>query len=323
MKFASFLLSLSLALSISGQVVFEGAQGAGKGKKIVLVSGDEEYRSEEALPQLARILSTHHGFHCTVLFAIDPRDGTVNPEVRDNIPGLSALESADLMVLFTRFRDLPDDQMKYIEAYISAGKPILAMRTATHAFAPEKSATYKSWHWKAPDGGFGRKYLGETWVAHHGAHGKESTRGIFAPGKAASPILRGIRDGEIWGPTDVYTARPAPGSDVLLLGQVLTGMQETDPPVAGEKNNPMMPVAWTRSYQGDSGKTARVFTTTMGSSQDMANEGFRRMLVNAVYWTSGLEGKAPKKAKVDLIGAFDPSPFKFGGHRKGLKPGGF
>src|ERR1700704_2499865 len=112
----------------------EGASGPGKGKHIVLISGDEEYRSEEALPQLAKILARHHGFKCTVLFAIDAKDGTINPNQRDNIPGLEALQTADLLVLFPRFRDLPDGQMKHIAAYVGSGRPIVGLRTATHAF---------------------------------------------------------------------------------------------------------------------------------------------------------------------------------------------
>ena len=91
MRLAILLLlvtSLHTALQADAAgVVFEGKSGAGKGKHVVLVSGDEEYRSEEALPQLAKILSTRHGFKCTVLFAIDPADGTVNPN-KGNIPGL-------------------------------------------------------------------------------------------------------------------------------------------------------------------------------------------------------------------------------------------
>ncbi len=301
-------------------VVFEGTRGPGANRRIVLVSGDEEYRSEEALPQLARILATRYGFHCSVLFAIDPKDGTVNPNVRNNIPGLEALATADLMILFTRFRDLPDDQMKHIAEYVAAGKPIIGIRTATHAFAPETSATYRNWHWKNSSGGFGRMFLGETWVAHHGAHGRQSTRGIIAPGKAGHPILRGIRNGEIWGPADVYTAKPTEDSDVILLGQVLAGMAEHDPPVDGPKNNPMMPIAWTRNYTADSGKTGRVFTTTMGSSEDLQNEAFRRMLVNATFWALGMENKITRKANVGLVGTFTPSPFKFGGHQQGRKP---
>src|SRR5436305_11130162 len=101
-------------------VVYDGFDGPGKGKHIVLVSGDEEYRSEEGLPQLGKILAKHHGFKCTVLFAIDPKDGTINPNI-SNIPGLEALQSADLMIIATRFRDLPDGQMKHIVSYLEAG----------------------------------------------------------------------------------------------------------------------------------------------------------------------------------------------------------
>jgi type 1 glutamine amidotransferase len=321
-KLASTLALLSaLHLSAAG-VVFEGKRGPGRGKHVVLVSGDEEYRSEEALPQLARILSTHHGFKCTVLFATDSATGKVDPNVNNNIPGLEALGSADLMILFTRFRDLPDEQMKYIADYVDAGKPIVAMRTATHAFAPQKNKTWQRWHWREPTGGFGRLILGETWVSHHGAHGKQSTRGIIAKGKEKHPILRGIGDGEVWGPTDVYTVKmPLPDhTEVLLYGQVLTGMNPTDEPLGGPKNDPMMPVAWTRTYTAESGKQGKVFTTTMGSSQDLTNEAFRRLLVNAVYWATGLERRITKKAEVGIVGDYQPSPFKFGGHRKGLEP---
>ena len=117
-------------------IVFEGDSGPGRGKHIVLVSGDEEYRSEEGLPQLAKILARRHGFKCTVLFAIDRKDGTINPIQADNIPGLEALDTADLLVLLTRFRDLPDDQMQYIVDYVEAGKPVIGLRTATHALRP-------------------------------------------------------------------------------------------------------------------------------------------------------------------------------------------
>src|SRR5262249_2226690 len=123
-------------------VVYEGKNGLAHGKHIVLISGDEEYRSEEALPQLGRILATHHGFKCTVLFAIDPKDGTINPNIRVNIPGLEAIQSADLIVIFTRFRELPDEQMKHIAAYVEAGRPVVGMRTATHAFDFKGSSAY-------------------------------------------------------------------------------------------------------------------------------------------------------------------------------------
>jgi len=303
-------------------IVFEGKEGPGKGKHIVLVSGDEEYRSEEALSQLAKILAFRHGFKCTVLFAIDPATGLIDPVIRNNIPGLEALDHADLMVIATRFRDLPDEQMKHIVDFFESGKPVIGMRTATHAFKIRKGSKYArySFRSKNPEGGFGRLVLGETWINHHGRHGKESTRGVIAPGMEKHPIVRGVRD--IWGPTDVYAVRlPLPGdSKPLVMGQVLSGMNPTDPPVKGKKNDPMMPVAWIRTYTGTAGKPARVFTTTMGAAQDLLSEGLRRLLVNACYWAVGLEGKIPAKSNVDIVGKYDPLPFGFGKFRKGLRP---
>src|SRR5205823_5397540 len=112
---AGLLVCLSPCLPLAAQdpwVVYQGGDGAGKGKHIVLVSGDEEYRSEEALPQLGKILARQHGFRCTVLFAIDPKTGVINPTV-SNIPGLETLKSADLMIIATRFRNLPESQMQF------------------------------------------------------------------------------------------------------------------------------------------------------------------------------------------------------------------
>jgi hypothetical protein len=328
----SGFLTLAVLVSASGAsayaadpwIVLEGADGPGKGKHIVLVSGDEEYRSEEALPQLAKILSRHHGFKCTVLFAIDPKDGTINPNQTHNIPGLEELQTADLLVLFTRFRDLPDEQMKYVVDYLESGRPIIGMRTATHAFNIPSGKTYAAYSWQSKkwDGGFGRQVLGETWINHHGQHGKQSTRGILAKGAANHPILRGIQDGDIWGPTDVYEVRlPLSGdSQPLILGQVLAGMHPSDPPVSGKQNNPLMPVAWVKTYSDKAGTRGRVFTTTMGASQDLLNEGLRRLLVNACYWAVGMEDKIMAKTNVDVVGEYKPRPFGFNGFQKGVRP---
>ena len=309
--------------ALAAGVVFTGDSGPGLGKHVVLVSGDEEYRSEEGLPQLGKILAGRHGFKCTVLFAIDPKDGTINPNQSDNIPGLEALDSADLLVLLTRFRDLPDEQMRHIVEYVESGRPVIGMRTATHAFAPQ-GGSYGRWGWQSKewDGGFGRQVLGETWINHHGRHGRQSTRGIIAKRMQDHPIVRGIEDGDIWGPSDVYAVRlPLPDDcQPLVYGQVLEGMQSDDAPVDGKQNDPMMPVAWTKTYKSPSGKTARVFTTTMGTSQDLAAEGTRRMLVNACYWTLNMEDKIPARSNVELVGQYRPTPFGSNRYTKGVKP---
>ena len=308
-------------------VTYQGGDGPGKDKHIVLVGGDEEYRSEESLPQLGKILAKHHGFTCTVLFAIDPKTGEINPDVTNNIPGLEALDHADLMIIATRFRNLPDEQMQHIVDYLEAGKPVIGLRTATHAFNFPKGSTYEKYGWtyagKDYEKGFGKQVLGETWVSHHGQHKVQSTRGVAAPDAKDSPILRGIKDGDIWGPTDVYTVNlPLPGdSKPVVLGQVLEGMKSDDKPVQDAKNNPMMPVAWTKTYEGKDGTKGRVFATTMGAAMDLATEGTRRMVVNAVYWCLGMEEQIPPSGtNVDLVGSYEPTMFGFKGYKKGVRP---
>lgn len=308
-------------------LIFQGKDGPGLGKHIVLVSGDEEYRSEESLPQLAKILSQHHGFTCTVLFAIDPKTGQINPEVTNNIPGLKALDSADLMIIAARFRNLPDEQMKHVVDYLDRGKPIIGLRTATHAFKFPVGSTYAKYSFDFAGSdylkGFGKQVLGETWVAHHGAHKKESTRGVAAPDARDHPILRGIKPGDIWGPSDVYTVTlPLPeGARPIVLGQVLQGMLPGDKPVEGAKNDPMMPVAWTKTYEGKDGTKGRVFTTTMGAATDFAAEGTRRMVINAAYWALGMEKEIPPGgADVSLVGEYKPTRYGFGEYVKGKKP---
>ncbi|MHC4659227.1 MAG: ThuA domain-containing protein [Planctomycetota bacterium] len=282
---------------------------------IVFVIGDDEYRSEESMPQLAKILSVHHGFKCTLLFAINKETGEIDPRTLDNIPGLEALKEADLMVLFARFRELPDDQMKHIIDYTDSGKPIMGLRTSTHAFRykEHKDSPYAKYSFRDKEfkGGYGRQVLGETWINHYGGHQKESTRGLVAKGMENHPIVKGIEG--IWGPSDVYGITTLSGdSKPLIMGQVLVGMDPEDKPNPDKK---LVPVAWTKTYTGQRGKA-----TTMGHGDDLKNEGFRRLLVNACYWCMGMEDEIPAKSKVDIVGDYNPNPIGMGGHKKGLKP---
>ena len=298
----------------------------GNGKTIVLVSGDEEYRSEEVVVQLGRILAAHHGFDCTVLFAINPQTGEIDPIVLNNIPGLEALQKADAALFFLRFRDLPDDQMRHIDTYLQSGKPVIGVRTSTHAFRIQ-SGTYQHYSYEYNGDkmdwqqGFGRKILGETWIDHHGDHGKEATRGVIVPAQKEHPIVRGC--GDMFGPTDVYRVRlPLPEDSMpLILGAVLEGMKAADKPVENAKNQPMMPIAWLKSYHVEKdgqNVTGKAFTSTIGSSEDFASAGVRRMFVNAVYFLTNLE--VPESADVTIVGTFEPLPMGFGKFKKGLKP---
>ena len=317
-------------------LTFEGADE--NAKHIVLISGDEEYRSEEALPQLAKILSKHHGFKCTVLFAQEEsKPGIINANYVNNIPGLDALTLADMMIVFTRFRALPDNQMQFIDDYLKSGKPVMGIRTATHAFNFGEGSTSNFQHYgnyykgdkSEWEGGFGRFILGEHWINHHGHHKHQSTRGIVADGAEATGIVNGIEDGDVWGASDVYGVRlPLVGdAQPIILGKVMEregeydesdiffGMKPTDNKAATtnkegvELNNPMMPVTWIKSYQLPEGKKGKAFTTTVGAANDMLIEGTRRLLVNGVFWAMGMQ--VPDKADVDLVGAYNPTKFEF------------
>lgn len=301
-------------------VIFKGKDGPGKGRHIVLIAGDDEYRSEDSIPQLAKILAVHHGFKCTVIFAVNKETGGIDPRVIDNMPNVEILKTADLMVLFARFRELPDEQMKHIIDYTDSGRPIIGLRTSTHAFRYDKhkDSPYAKYSFqdKQFEGGYGRQVLGETWISHYGHHEKESTRGLIAKGMENNPIVKGIED--IWGPSDVYSITTLYGdSKPLIMGQVLLGMNPTDKP---NPDKQLVPVAWTKTYTGQRGKSARIFTTTMGHGGDFKNEGFRRLLVNACYWCLGLDDKIPAKSRVDFIGKYDPNPIGINGYKKGLKP---
>jgi len=304
-------------------VHYAGGDGPGRGRHIVLVAGDEEYRSEEALPALAKILSLHHGFTCTVLFALDQENETIDPDARGNIPGLEVIDGADMLVLFTRFRRLPDEDMAHLVDYVEAGKPLLGIRTATHAFAYEQDSASPYAHWTWNDrgwpGGFGRQVLGETWVNHHGHHGSESTRGVIPTSVADHPILRGVDN--IWGPTDVYGIRDLPDDAIVLVrGAVLDSMKPDGNIVADPRNDPMMPIIWLRERALDGDVTQRVICSTIGAATDMASAGLRRTLVNACYWAQGMEDDIPRQSVVDLVGEYVPTMFGFGGSVKGVRP---
>jgi hypothetical protein len=307
-------------LRAADTVVYEGNTGPGFGKHIVFLAGDEEYRSEESLVQMAKILAVRHGFKCTVLFSLDAKDGTIDPNAEGNLTGAEALDHADAIFMMLRFRHWPDATMKhFVDAYL-AGKPIIGLRTSTHAFQYSKEAnsifTKYSHDSKEWPGGFGRQVLGETWVSHLGTNHKEATRGIIEPSAANEPLLRGV--GRIFADTGEYHVNPQADSRILLRGQVLAGTTPDAPLEATGKNNPLQPLAWYRIHRNDAGTTNRAFCTTMGSSTDLRDESLRRLLVNSVYWGFGME--VPAKADVRLVGDYQPTAYGFDGFRRGVKP---
>ena len=273
---------------------------------------------------LGRLLSEHHGFETVVLFSQNPITGEIDPTESTYIPGLELIADADLLVLDLRFRELADEDMTHIMKHVQSGKPLIGIRTSTHAFNYKKNleSPLAKWTWtsKEPAGGFGKHILGETWVAHHGAHGKEATRGIPNEAFASHSVLRGVRD--VFGTTDVYAIRALPDdAQVLLHGSVLAGMTSDAKAVEGQKNEPMHPVAWVRNRELSDGSTQRIFATTMGAATDFSSVDLRRLFLNASLWTLGMEKQIPASGlKSSMLGRWDPTSFGFGSYSKGLRP---
>lgn len=325
-KTLKFALSASLATTAfsaqpADHLVFEPS-GKANGKHVVLISGDEEYRSEESMPMLAQLLAAQ-GFKATVLFSLDAH-GIVTPENGSDLSHSESLDEADAIVMCIRFRHWDDTSMERFEAALNRGVPMIALRTSTHAFNfPKESKWAKySYNAKADTGwekGFGRQVLGETWVNHHGHHKVEGTRSVVQSTSKDHPILNGV--GTIFGTTDVYGAAPLKPATILLCGEVTQTLDPKSPAVKGKKNSPMMPIAWTREFKNSGKKPNRIFTTTMGAATDLSDENLRRLVINAVYW--GLGGRVPAKADVTIPGAWNPTPYSFKTNKKGLKPAEF
>ena len=327
------VLLASLGLLPLGQtdtsVSYPAKPGAGKGRHVVLLSGDEEYRSEEALPMLGKVLSQRHGFKTTVLFSVDA-DGTINPKAAKSLSDPTALDTADAIVMSLRFRAWSDDTMTRFDNFLRAGKPIVALRTSTHAFNGfPKGSAWEAWNYNN-QGGFGKRVLGETWLTHWGRHKVEATRGIVEEPQKGHPLLRGVTN--IFGDTDVYEAYPPADATVLVRGLVLKSLTPESDPADYRKvrstdkqeqavNEPPMAVVWTRNHKNENGTTNRILTTTMGSATDLENEGLRRLIVNGVFWGLGLD--VPANADVTYVDEYVPSFYGFDGFRKGLRASDF
>lgn len=314
--FTLSLLTVTTATESANGVVWEGDAGPGKGKHIVFISGDHEYRGEETLPALARILAKNYGFKCSFFVTTDPATGFIKPG-SNHISGLEALATADLMVVFLRFQAFPDEQLKYIDDYLKRGGPVIGLRTSTHAFKDIKG-TYARFNegYNGDDFkyGFGRQILGEHWVGHYGDNHRQSSRLILETKQTEHPVLRGVTN--VHTQCGGYEANPMPDSVILARGEVLNGMKIDDP---ADSTKERLPVAWVRNYDKNNAKS-RVFCTTHGASEDILNPGFRRMLINAHLWCLGMESKIKPTANIAFVGPYHPVTFNFDGARQGVKP---
>lgn len=284
---------------------------------IVFVTGDDEYRSEESMPMLARLAERELGVRTKVLFALDSA-GTVNPNVNDNIPGLEALDSADMMVCFLRWRSLPDAQAKHILDFAESGKPMAGFRTSTHAFMYKDDSLRQHLNNDWPTAVFGQQ-----WITHHGhfEDGHAPLTGVTLVEGPNSPILNGVK------PFDAYSWlyhvdggdwKINPNTSLLLNGNSLRSKHEE----AGNLDQfPLSnPVAWTNDYKG-----APVFFTTLGHPYDWKNPSMRKLALNGIAWALGRSADIPENGfNPEIIGVYQPNNSGFGEKFKtGRKPEAF
>ncbi len=226
-----------------------------KRQRVVFISAESEYGADESLPELARILVDEYGLCCEIIQGSTDR----RSKERDYIAGMEALSNADLVVLFVRRRAFPARQMKYLHDYLNGGKPLVALRTSSHAFDTRG---------KHPDGhvewrNFDPEVLGGNYKGHYGSGPKCTVTAVT--GVEGHPILAGVQV-PFTSVSSLYKTSPLMKStNALLIGSIPQEKPE--------------PAAWTNRY----GKS-RVFYTSLGNVDDFKNPQFRRLLVNAVFW---------------------------------------
>lgn len=248
---------------------------------IVFVCGDHEYSGEETLPLLAKTLESQYGFRTKILKSFPDQNA------EKNIPGLEALQEADLAVFFLRWRLLPADQVAHIEAYLKSGKPIMGFRTSTHSFNYPKGDPLESYN------GFAERAFGAPpgWggKAQHTHYGHNaSTDATIIAEKAKHPILTGV-DPTFHVRSWLYRVLPdfpKKGTDWLIMGKA----------VNPDKSAVDQPIAWTweNEYKG------KVFFTTMGHPEDFSVEPFQRLIVNAIHWELGKKVPNNWAGKLDI-----------------------
>ena len=290
-----------------------------KNPKIVFVIGDEEYRSEESMPMLAKILKREMNADITLCYSVDSA-GIIDPNRLDHIEGLEALKDADLMVMFARFRALPEEEAKYITDYAESGRPMVGFRTATHTFMYKDDSTMMHLNNEWPS-----KVFGQQWITHHGhfedGHGELTSVSILPDAK--TPILNGVK------PFDAFSwLYHVNGGDWKLSGDskpFLEGKSlRSNHEEKGELDKfPLTnPVAWTKTYTGQSGMASRVFFTTLGHPYDFKIESMRKLALNGIYWALGKEADIPENGfNVDFVDTYEPNNSGFGDKfKKGMKP---
>ncbi len=296
-------------------------------KRVVLVAGEEECRSEESLPVLAACLSRQFGWECRVLLFQNKETGHVDPNEPGYVPNFAALKQANLIILSLRHRELEDKDAAVLNEYLARGAPVLALRHSLAAFSfdakPNRAHAYLDWQSEAAEweGGFGARVLGAHWLDNWARRG-QATRLLpnILEGKK-HPLVESLPETVLT--SHVIQPKLHATAEILWRGQVLASLAENAAPVDSPRksqrmNDPMLPVAWTFPYQIPKGKPGRSVTTTMGAAPDFLKPEFRQFLVNAASWLLGVPTQ-PLGAD-SWPQAWKPSPTGFMQFRKKTFP---
>lgn len=329
MNLAKLLLTIATLVSMASlananPLVYEGEQGFGKGKHIVFIANDHEYRSEETSPLIAKIMAKRFGFRCTVLFGLD-EEGAIKAGGPD-LPGLEVLKGADLLFFYTRFMNLKDEQVDLLVDYFERGGPVVGLRTSTHCFNGQKGKWEKlNFNYQGDDyyGGLGEQIFGNTWhkergQSHYGSNHVMGCRITPVAGAKKHPINKGVKS--IHAYSGAYKSQPPSGSTPLLEVQVLNTFHASND-INTEK--PIVNAGWTREhYVAPSGKRkkARVVYASYGASEDLLSEDGRRFLINACLWAGGWEQNIKSNLNVDIVGEYAPSAYNNGVALTGVMP---
>lgn len=229
--------------------------GEARPPHVLFMIGEDEYDTRRTLPNFAQQVLEPRGLRSTFVHAAEDRP--------DEFPGLEALRQADLLVLSVRRRLVSDEQIALVREHLEAGKPLVGIRTASHAFESRNPAERQAWP------GFDEQVLGADYQGHYGNKPPEGppTHVQVLADVAAHPLLVGIAPGELSVTSHLYKNRSLhPPCTVLMTGHV-------------ENDSTIEPVTWTHIYRG-----ARVAYTSLGNPDDFQRPEFCRLLANAIDW---------------------------------------
>lgn len=298
-------------------------KAVGRAPRVVFLTGDEEYRSEESMPMLAGILRRDYGFRAILCFAVDDK-GRVDPQNMRTATGIGSLKGADLLVMYLRWREYPWETLKYVLDYAESGRPIIAFRTSTTPFRyrgemyprkiPGGKAAYGVGTFGDMNTPWVRRVLGQLYCGHHGPN--TGTAVDIVKEQREHPILRGVKPFvcRSW----LYKTMPFEGKVTLLLRGRSVDAKQIAAARPARIREPY-PVAWLWSYKTTSGKQTRVFYTSLGHPEDFRAPSLRRLAVNAILYLLGREVPSGG-AWTDFTRAYDPNPHGVGSHKRNVEP---